>query len=78
MEVFRVDEGFKYIDNEMKTFLNENGIQFQITYSPQQNVISKRKNHTIMDVVRSMLNSANLPKFLWAEALSNADYTQNQ
>jgi hypothetical protein len=31
-----------------------------------------------MDAVRSMLISANLPKFLWAEAVSNAIYTQNR
>jgi hypothetical protein len=38
--------------------------EFTITYTPQQNDISKRKNKTLIEVVLAMLTFAKLPKSL--------------
>ena len=47
-------------------------------YSPQQNGVAERKNRTILDMVRSMLKSKNMPKEFWAEAVQCAVYVQNR
>ena len=61
-------------------FLQEHGIVAQYTMhgSPDQNGVAKRKNRTLLDMVRSMLNNSKLPRFLWIEALKKAVYILNQ
>ena len=61
-------------------FLQENGIVAQYTSpgSPDQNGVAERRNRTLLDIVRSMLSSSNLPKFLWTEALKTAVYILNR
>ena len=46
--------------------------------SPDQNGIAERRNRTLLDMVRSMLNNSKLPRFLWIEALKKAVYILNQ
>jgi hypothetical protein len=36
---------------------------------PQQNGVAERRNHTLMDMVRSMMSYSTLPLGLWMEAL---------
>ena len=45
--------------------------------SPDQNGIAKRRNQTLVDMVRSMLSNSNLPKFLWTDALKTTMYILN-
>ncbi|KAL0320291.1 UNVERIFIED_CONTAM: Retrovirus-related Pol polyprotein from transposon TNT 1-94 [Sesamum radiatum] len=61
-------------------FLAEQGIVAQYTMpgSPDQNGVAKRRNRTLLDMVRSMMASSKLPKFLWIEALKTAVYILNQ
>uniref|UniRef100_A0A2N9I7Q6 Retrovirus-related Pol polyprotein from transposon TNT 1-94 n=1 Tax=Fagus sylvatica TaxID=28930 RepID=A0A2N9I7Q6_FAGSY len=61
-------------------FLQEHGIVAQYTMpgSPDQNGVAERRNRTLLDMVRSMLSSSNLPKSLWAEALKTAVYILNR
>jgi len=61
-------------------FLREHGIVAQYTMpgSPDQNGIAERRNRTLLDMVRSMLCSSNLPKSLWTEALQTAVYILNR
>ena len=47
-------------------------------YTPQQNEVAKRKNRTIMDMVRSMLKAKHLPNEYWAEAVHCATYVLNK
>ena len=59
-------------------FLQEQGIVTEYTMpgSPDQNV-SKRRNRTLLDMVRSMLSSSKLLKFLWTKALKTTMYILN-
>ena len=52
-------------------FLEENGIvaQYIMPGSSDQNGVVKRRNQTLLDMVRSMLSSSKIPKSLWIEAL---------
>uniref|UniRef100_A0A2N9GEG7 Retrovirus-related Pol polyprotein from transposon TNT 1-94 n=1 Tax=Fagus sylvatica TaxID=28930 RepID=A0A2N9GEG7_FAGSY len=61
-------------------FLQEHGIVAQYTMpgSLDQNGVVERRNRTLLDMVRSMLSSSNLPKSLWAEALKTAVYILNR
>lgn len=78
-KIIRSDRGGEYIDEELQSFLSSNGIIFQCTVPrcPQQNGISERKNRTLLEGIRSMLLTKDLPKFLWAEALHHANETYN-
>nr|GEW02370.1 Gag-Pol polyprotein [Tanacetum cinerariifolium] len=44
----------------------------------QQNGVMKRRNQTLVKAARTMLTFANLPLFLWAEAIATACFTQNR
>ena len=60
--------------------LQEHGIVSQHTMfsSPDQNGVAKRRNRTLVDMVRSMLSNSNLPKFLWIDALKMVVYILNR
>ncbi|KAL0318771.1 UNVERIFIED_CONTAM: hypothetical protein Sangu_2033300 [Sesamum angustifolium] len=57
----------------------EQGIVAQYTMpdSSNQNGVAERRNRTLLDMVRSMMVSSKLPKFLWIEALKMAVYILN-
>ncbi|KAK3022232.1 hypothetical protein RJ639_047778 [Escallonia herrerae] len=46
--------------------------------TPQQNGVAERRNHTLMDMVRSMICQSTLPEFLWVEALKIAVHILNR
>ena len=55
-------------------FLQEHGIVAQYTMpgSPEQNGVAKRRNRTLMDMVRSLRSNVHPPRFLWTKALKTA------
>ena len=56
------------------------GIKRETTtvYTPEQNGVVKRKNSTILDMVRSMLKPKHLLHEYWAEAVTCAVYILNR
>ncbi|GJU90067.1 retrotransposon protein, putative, ty1-copia subclass, partial [Tanacetum coccineum] len=63
IKALRSDRGGKYISQEFKDYLKSCGIVQQLTpsYTPQHNGVSERRNRTLLDVVRSMMNLTTLP-----------------
>lgn len=61
-------------------FLKEQGViaQYTILGSPHQNGVVERRNRTLIDMVRSMINKYSLPLSLWSEALKTAVYILNR
>jgi len=61
-------------------FLEEEYIVAQCTMfgTLKQNGIAEKMNHTLMDMVRSILSNSQLPLFLWSEALKTAMYILNR
>ncbi|GJR84533.1 retrotransposon protein, putative, ty1-copia subclass [Tanacetum coccineum] len=57
-----------------KDYLKANGIVQQLTppYTPQHNGVSERRNRTLLDMVRSMMNLTTLPLSFWDYALESA------
>ncbi|MCH81235.1 retrovirus-related pol polyprotein from transposon tnt 1-94 [Trifolium medium] len=71
IQCLRTDRGGEYTFNAFNSFCISHGIKRQLTtaYTPQQNGVSERKNRTLLNMVRSILTSRNVPKRFWPEAL---------
>ena len=64
IKTLRSDRGGEYLSQEFQSYLRDNGILSQWTppYTPQHNGVSKRRNRTLLDMVRSMMSDSELPK----------------
>ncbi|RVW94613.1 Retrovirus-related Pol polyprotein from transposon TNT 1-94 [Vitis vinifera] len=52
--------------------------QYTMPGSPDQNGVAERRNRTLLDMVKSMLSSSKLPKFLWTETVKTIVYILNR
>ena len=52
--------------------------QLIVAYSPQQNGVAEQSNHTIMNIVRSMMFRKNIPKGFLLEAVNWAVHVLNR
>ncbi|GKE29985.1 retrotransposon protein, putative, ty1-copia subclass [Tanacetum coccineum] len=68
------DRRGKYTSQEFKDYLKACGIIQQLTppYTPQHNGVFERRNQTLMDMVRSMMNLTTLPLSFSDYALESA------
>jgi hypothetical protein len=66
--------------DDFKTFYREVGIRRELTtpYNPQQNGVAERKNRSIEESIKAMMNDQNLSMFLWGEATMTTVYVQNR
>jgi transposase InsO family protein len=67
IKCFRSDHGGEYFSNEFDLFCAEHGIirERTLSYSPQSNGVSERKNHTLTNLINSTLDTAGLSKAWW-------------
>lgn len=72
IHTLRTDNGGEYVGRHLADWLMKKGIRHERTvpYTPQQNGVAERANRTVMEAVRSLLHSKNLPLELWAEAVN--------
>ncbi|GJW08670.1 retrotransposon protein, putative, ty1-copia subclass [Tanacetum coccineum] len=79
IKALRFDHGGEYISHEFLDHLKECGIVSQHTppYTPQHNNVSKRRNQTLLDMVRSMMSQKTLPKSFWDCALESVAHILN-
>ena len=75
----RSDNGTEFKNSIMKEFCSEKGIThtFSAPRTPQQNGVVERKNRTLIEAVRTVLEESKLPTYFWSEAINTACYTQN-
>jgi transposase InsO family protein len=54
----RSDNGSEFCNTNIEEILDEEGIkhEFLALYTPQQNGVVERKNHTLIDMARTMLD----------------------
>ncbi|PKI56089.1 hypothetical protein CRG98_023521 [Punica granatum] len=80
IQAIRSDNVSEYTSNGFKAMCEEFGIhhQFTMPYSPQQNGVSKRKNMSIMEMARCLLQEKGLPKKFWAKAANTAVFLLNR
>nr|GEZ83091.1 retrovirus-related Pol polyprotein from transposon TNT 1-94 [Tanacetum cinerariifolium] len=76
----RTNNGTEFKNKTLAKFFDEVGItqQFSTARTPQQNGVVERRNRTLVEAARTMLTFANLPLFVWAEAIATACFTQNR
>ena len=79
VKILRSDNGTEFKNSEVEDFCRNKGIshQFSAPGTPQQNGVVERKNRTLIEAGRTMLEEAKLPTYFWAEAVNTACYTQN-
>ena len=70
----RSDNGTKFKNTQVEEFLDEEGIkhEFSTPYTPQQNGVVERKNRTLIDMARTMLDEYKTPDLFWCEAVNTA------
>jgi hypothetical protein len=76
----RSDNGTEFKNSQIEGFLEEEGIkhEFSSPYTPQQNGVVERKNRTLLDMARTMLDEYKTPDRFWAEAINIACYCINR
>ncbi|GJR77276.1 retrotransposon protein, putative, ty1-copia subclass [Tanacetum coccineum] len=74
IKLLRSDRGGEYMSQEFLDHLNEHEIIAHRTppYTPQHNGVSKRRNRTLLDMIRSMMSQTTIPKSFWDYALESA------
>ena len=67
----RSDNGTEFKNTNIEEFLDEEGIkhEFLVPYTPQQNVV-ERKNRTLIEAARAMLDEYKTPTNYWVEAVN--------
>ncbi|GJU73536.1 retrovirus-related pol polyprotein from transposon TNT 1-94 [Tanacetum coccineum] len=77
----RTDHGREF-DNEVQfgEFCNANGIthNFSAPRTPQSNGVVERKNRTLQEMSRTMLNEQSLPQKFWCNAIDASTYILNR
>ncbi|GJT41401.1 retrovirus-related pol polyprotein from transposon TNT 1-94 [Tanacetum coccineum] len=77
----RTDHGREF-DNEVQfgEFCNANGIthNFSAPRTPQSNGVVERKNRTLQEMSRTMLNEQSLPQKFWCNVVDTSTYILNR
>ncbi|GJY97756.1 putative ribonuclease H-like domain-containing protein [Tanacetum coccineum] len=74
VKVIRSDNGTEFNNSVMNQLCEIKGIkrEFSVARTPQQNVVTERRNRTLIDAARTMLVDSKLPTTFWAEAVNTA------
>ena len=76
----RSDHGGEFENHLFESYCEENRINhnFSAPRTPQQNGVVERKNRSLEELARTMINETNLPKYFWADAVNTACYVLNR
>jgi transposase InsO family protein len=76
----RSDNSTEFKNTQVETFLDEEGIkhEFSAPYTPQKNGVAERKNHTLIEMVRTMLDEYKTSDQFWVEAINMTCHATNR
>jgi transposase InsO family protein len=76
----RSDNGSEFRSSCFETFCHDLGLehQFSSPYTPPQNGVVERKNRTLCDMARTMLDEHRTPRTFWAQVVNTACYVSNR
>jgi hypothetical protein len=76
----RSDNGTEFKNSQIEGFLEEEGIkhEFSSPYTPQKNGVVERKNRTLLDMARTMLDEYKTQDRFWVDAINTAWYSINR
>ena len=77
---FHTDRGGEYTGDAFTKFLEGEGTERRLTThdTPQHNGVAEALNRRLMERVQALLIQADLPKFLWAEAVQFVVWLKNR
>ncbi|WVZ75638.1 hypothetical protein U9M48_023675 [Paspalum notatum var. saurae] len=80
MRAIRSDNGGEFRNSRFENFCHDLGLehQFSSPYTPPQNGVVERKNRTLVEMARTMLDEHRTPRRFWAEAVNTACYIANR
>jgi transposase InsO family protein len=75
----RSDNGTEFKNTQVEDFLNEEWIkhEFLAPYTPQQNGVIERKNRTLIEMTRIMLDEYKTLDWFWVEAVNMSCHATN-
>ena len=76
IKTLRTDNGGEYTSKEFVAFCKSTGIRRELTipHNPQQSGVAKRKNRSIEEIVKALMNDQGLSMYLWGEATMTTIY----
>jgi hypothetical protein len=76
----RSDNGTEFKNTGLDDYLDELGITHELSapYTPQQNGVMERKNRTLIEMARTMLDEYKTPHHFWPEAIDTACHIINR
>jgi transposase InsO family protein len=80
IKTLRTDDGGEYTSKEFIAFCKSTWIRTELTvpHNPQQNGVAERKNRSIEETVKALMNDQGLSMYLWGEATMTTIYVQNK
>ncbi|KAG6483717.1 hypothetical protein ZIOFF_060369 [Zingiber officinale] len=80
IKTHQTDRGGEFLSMEFTQFYENEGIERHLTapYTPQQNGVMERRNHTVMAMARSLLKGTHMPAKFWGEAVGHVVYLLNR
>jgi hypothetical protein len=79
-KAIHINRGHEFVNKTLLEWLYSKGMDVQMTapHSPSQNGVAERMNRTLEELARAMRLAADLPVFLWEQAVSHAAYVRNR
>lgn len=76
----KCDGGSEFINSNFASYCQERGIEIRQSnaHSPEQNGRAERKNRTLVETARTMIQAGRLNSSLWSEAIKTATYLRNR
>ena len=75
-----IEHGGEFCSKAFKIYCDMNAMRREhtTTYTPQQNGITKRKNHAVVQIARCMLQTKGLRNYYWGDAVATIVYIFNR
>jgi hypothetical protein len=75
----RSDNGSEFKNTQVEDYLDQEGIKYEFLapHTPQQNGVAKRKNKTLIELIRTVLDEYKTSDRFWAEAINMACHVIN-
>jgi hypothetical protein len=80
IKTLRIDNGGEYTSKEFVAFCKSAGIRREliVPHNPKKNSVEERKNTSIEETMKALLNDQGLSMYLWGEAAMTKIYVQNR
>ncbi|GJU71678.1 gag-pol polyprotein [Tanacetum coccineum] len=74
------DHRTEFLNTTLHAYFAKEGIEHETSTArtPEQNGIVERRNRTLVEAARTMLSTAKVPLFFWAEAITTTWFIQNR